>query len=233
MFKEKGGKVMLKVGKISILMFIIFIFLYSCAREKPNEKMYALLLQLSNRDESVYVKELAKDTLFSWIENKLSNRSAEYISDYSNVFLIDSIIAINKEKDKAVIAVLYSNIDLPLSTMDAISFLYGVKIRETWYFFHGPIIHLPREFYQKDIHTPLSFEKLHEIAMREIYSGYLIKHKKDAGFWNNTFAPQYEYEVNDAWFDRHFKNKGVCSYCETEEDFEEVWKYNALYIWKQ
>jgi hypothetical protein len=54
-------------------------------------------------------------------------------------------------------------------------FLYEAKISGKWYFFLGATLYLPRNMYQKDTHTPLSFAKLHEIALKEIYEGYLNK----------------------------------------------------------
>lgn len=50
-----------------------------------------------------------------------------------------------------------------------------------------------RENYQTDIHTPLSFEKLHELAMDNMLRGYVKKNKD--GVW----------EVNDAFFPAHFE----------------------------
>jgi hypothetical protein len=61
--------------------------------------------------------------------------------------------------------------------------------------------------------------------MKEVFSGYLKK-KKTWKFWKPV-----EYEVNEAWFDGHFKNIGICSTCKTEKEFEEVWRDNALSIW--
>ncbi len=215
-----------------VIFFVFLTILFSC-KENNSEINTLLYKDMSVKTIECVIEyntiyKQANDTLENWYNNKLFGRSTA--CNYSK-FQLDSLFCFNKEKNRIVSCVLES--ECSEDSGDGIHFFYGVKIKEKWYFFTGAYIFLPREFYQKDIHTPLSFEKLHEIAMREVYSGYLIKHKKDAGFWNNTFAPQYEYEVNDAWFDRHFKNKGVCSYCETEEDFEEVWKYNALYIWKQ
>ena len=69
--------------------------------------------------------------------------------------------------------------------------------------------------------------------MKEVFSGYLIKKKKDVGWWNNLFNPEYEYEINEKWFDSHFKNKGICSDCITDEDFEKIWKINALSQWEK
>ncbi len=47
---------------------------------------------------------------------------------------------------------------------------------------------VPREHYQSDIYTPVSFEKLHEIAMINIFRGYLKKNEDG------------EWKINDAFF---------------------------------
>lgn len=52
-----------------------------------------------------------------------------------------------------------------------------------------------RKHYQKDIRTPVSFEKLHELAMEEMLRGYI---KNKAGKW----------EVNDAFFTAHLEGVG-------------------------
>ena len=50
-----------------------------------------------------------------------------------------------------------------------------------------------REHYQKDIHTPVSFEKLHELAMNNMFRGYVKKN--NYGVW----------EINEAFFTAHFE----------------------------
>jgi hypothetical protein len=55
---------------------------------------------------------------------------------------------------------------------------------------------VPREHYQSEIYTPLSFEKLHELAMKNIFRGYLKKNSKD------------EWEINDAFFTYQLEDAG-------------------------
>ena len=50
-----------------------------------------------------------------------------------------------------------------------------------------------RENYQSDIRIPVSFEKLHELAMEEMLRGYIKKNK--AGIW----------QINEAFFTHHFE----------------------------
>jgi hypothetical protein len=98
---------------------------------------------------------------------------------------------------------------------DGIHFLYGAKIKEKWYFFKGAYIFLPRKMYasKNKEHEPLSFIKLHELAIKNIYNGYL---KKDAkGQWI----------IDDDYFNGlATKNLttggyGSCFECKTEEEY--------------
>jgi hypothetical protein len=72
-----------------------------------------------------------------------------------------------------------------------------VKIKGNWYFFRGEGMVLPREYYQKDIHRPLSFEKMKQIATFNIYRHYLKKNK------------QGEWEINERFFDRIIPQDGT------------------------
>ena len=55
---------------------------------------------------------------------------------------------------------------------------------------------VPREHYQSDIYTPVSFEKLHEIAIRNSFRGYLKKNEDG------------EWEINDAFFTYRLEDVG-------------------------
>jgi len=117
---------------------------------------------------------------------------------------------------------------IPDAVVDNLMFIYGVKIENEWYFFDGPGIMVPREMYQKDIHKPLSFSKLHEIAMQEVFSGYLKK--KDLGFWRNVFG-KTEYEVNEAWFSSHFEGPGWDRNCRNAECYEKLYLAKVRNNW--
>ena len=81
--------------------------------------------------------------------------------------------------------------------MDDVEYLYGAKIKGCWYFFRGGgTMAILRKNYQKDIRSPLSFEKLHELAMNNMFRGYIKKNA--AGKW----------EINDAFFAAHFEDVG-------------------------
>jgi hypothetical protein len=188
-----------------IMSFVLVLFtLSSCENNNKDDLRKTTNIYLTFSQEQATlgnynnVYKQANDTVEHWVKSGVT--AYEYIR--INTWHIDSLICFNRKADKCVMALFKQSTFNEDSRCRWNNIFIRRKIYESWYFFTGAYIVLPREFYQKDIHTPLSFDKLHEIAMREVYSGYLIKHKKDAGFWNNTFAPQYEYEVNDAWFDQ-------------------------------
>jgi hypothetical protein len=62
---------------------------------------------------------------------------------------------------------------------------------------------------------PLSYQQLHEIALKEVYSGYL-----DA--MGN---------INEDWFKMHFENVGMCADCKTSEDFKKNFLEGAKALW--
>lgn len=141
---------------------------------------------------------MKKNKLSSWINCSINKN-----------IVIDSLLCFNIDKNKFVTAILAKSFytqqqiiedNIGDDEMDALYFFYGVRIKEKWYFFLGATCYLPRKNYQSDPHTPLSFAKLHEIAMKEVFSGYLIKKKKNVGLWKNLFDPEYEYVINDNFF---------------------------------
>jgi hypothetical protein len=69
---------------------------------------------------------------------------------------------------------------------------------------------LPREYYQKDIHMPLSFEKLKQIATSNIYRRYLVKNKKG------------EWETSDRFFS-DLTSGAWCPDCVTQEQWDSAY----------
>lgn len=192
--------------------FFIF-FLISCASDNESIKLYELSKGFSQEKISIkgywQLYSMGLDTLNNWIDNRLN--SVSYLKKGN--WRLDSLVCVNKNVDKAVMC-FYLQGHLQTSSMDDLHFFYVTKIDNHWYFFKGPVLYLPREYYQKDIHTPLSWEKLHELAMTEIFSGYL--RRDAAGQW----------QINDHFFDDIIpKNEpvargyGECFECNTEEEY--------------
>ena len=187
--------------KKTLIAITLAVICFACTnREGKSHEQTLLYTIYSERiagENYTRIYKMAKDTLENWKLNHLKN--FQYLSLYP--FHLDSLICFNKERNKMISAILVSDTTKINNTgSDALSFFYGIEINSKWYFFSGATVVLPREIYQKDMHTPLSFAKLHEIAMKEVFSGYLIKKKKYVGFWKNIFAPEYEYEINDNFF---------------------------------
>lgn len=204
---------------IAILIFSLFV--NSCNyKNELNIELFSIEIIGENKYKTIY--SMANDSIKLW-----SSLNLESYDEYKLGFKID-YLCFNEKKDKFVSCILDRCIDD--CVQDYIQFFYGAKIEDTWYFFKGANIVLPREIYQKDITKPLSFEKLHEIALKEVFRGYLKEKPLEPRY---AFWKPMEYEVNEAWFNGHFKNIGICSDCKTEQEFEEVWKVNALSVWRK
>ena len=186
-------KDMLKKRSNAIYLIVLLCFL-GCSKKKPNYKKLRLLftnksISIVSKDTYFEVLNKANDSVRMWA----SNSHAGYLNERDDVWYIDSLVCFNNDADKCVMALVKQNNIYKEVEADGMTYFYGVKIKEEWYFFSGPYIVLPREYYQKDLHTPLSFEKLHEIAMKEIFWGYLKKN--ELGEW----------EINERFFDAFSK----------------------------
>jgi|GEM_PF-2027468 len=218
---------MLHLDKLKFYFLILIFSIYSCdykrnERTKKEKLIYNTSLHIITKKEYNNVLYKAEDSLNFWVKNKFP-----FLDEYCK---IDSLICFNKNKDRCVMAFLHG---APGGVSDEIRNFYGAKFNNKWYFFEGASYMIMRESYQLDESIPLSFEKLHEIALDKIYSGYLIK--KDKGFWNNIFD-QTEYEINDTFFigmesyNTTFKSYGSCHGCKT---FHEYVIYLINYEWKK
>lgn len=174
-----------------IIFFICIVFLFSCKESKENNALFCKSVSqtvIGGNEEYLRIYSSILDTLNNWKTNKLLGTSE---TCNTSIFKIDSLQCYNTKKDRMISCILERECQDDIS--DGIKIFYGAKIKEQWYFFSGAYITLPRNMYQKDEHIPLSFAKLHEIAMEEVFNGYLKKNK------------QGEWEVNDNWFKNHFE----------------------------
>jgi len=202
----------------ALLLCACFIFLTSCKRQIGyNEKEIQAMRERSMEISQVFVGESEYWSMYNQLNDSIRNwrnhRLRWYDVDSTLVqSRVDSLLCVNQQANKMITASLSRRVGKN-NVMDGIVHYYGVKIDEQWYFFSGATMHIPREFHQKDIHTPLSFEKLKQIATYNIYRGYLKK--------NN----QGEWEINEGFFSRMIpKNQtaggyGSCFECETEEEY--------------
>ena len=205
-------------NKLILLMLTVCFFIASCNKKvKYNEKeladirerTLAISQSILGKETSFAIFQMANDSISNWTKYELG--LWKYLGKVL-YYQLDSVFCVNKEANKIVFSILKCD-KRDDAIMDVISHFYGVKIRNTWYFFDGPDLVLPREYYQKDIHMPLSFEKLKQIATSNIYRYYLKKNKNG------------EWEINDEFFDR-ISNKNIstsgyggCIECQTEEEY--------------
>jgi hypothetical protein len=173
------------------------------------EKSIAKAQSIIGENEYMKIYILMNDSVNNW---KSHNLGYYKYMGVSKDYLIDSVLCVNEKGNKIITTILQQQL-LEDGVQDDIWYFYGVKINNQWYFFAGATLVLPREFYQEDIHTPLSFEKLKQIAKSNIYRGYLKKGKK--GQW----------EINERFFDG-ISNKnsigggyGSCFECQTEKEY--------------
>ena len=174
-----------------IILFGFMMILLSCEDQKSAERQRKIYLNYVINDLGIYpyyqFYNTVSDTLNNWISNKLIISKMQRFSKWE----LDSLVCLNGAKTKCIMAIVNQESE---TVNNSINFLYGARVEKEWYFFYGPTVY-PDPLY----HTPLSFTKLHEIAMQEVFSGYLKK--KDLGFWRNVFG-KTEYEVNEAFFNQ-------------------------------
>ncbi len=181
-----------------IVAIMVLMALVSCNQQEKKAKERdhkALEISKSTIGEQEYekIRQQALDSLSTWCTEKLP--AYEFVC-YSRTYDLDSTLCFNSKKDRMVTAILIQCNELVCET-DAAEYFYGAKIKGQWYFFTGGgTMVVLREHYQSDIHKPVSFEKLHELAMEEMFRGYI---KKNAdGKW----------EINDAFFTAHLEGLG-------------------------
>ncbi len=179
---------------------------------KPDLKIDFKSKSISIVGEKEYKKVLCAilDTAYQWKKYKIFG---SLDSTYSTS-CIDSLLCFNKEKNKVVFANLYKSLAKD-AVADGLFYFYGVKINNQWYFFRGAYVHLPRNMYQKDVHNPLSFAKLHEIALKEIFGGYLTK----------------DGEINEQFFKDNFEDTGWGVTSGKKEDFEKAYLQKVANNW--
>ena len=157
------------------------------------------------------------DTIRSWVNHGIGN--SVYWDTLIN-YQIDSVFCINNAKDKIIASVMLPYIGEG-GNSDVIIYFYGVKIYGQWYFFDGAAMILPRENYQQDIHTPLSFDKLKQIATWHIYRHYLEQNQ------------QGEWVINEQFFARFEKYDAYNFPFTTQESWNESWLRMAGSNWEK
>lgn len=198
-------------------VLLLITLVVGCNQQEQKEKRNYKILELSKRvignQEYDRVRQLALDSLRIWGRAKLPG----YMTVWSHNYRLDSILCFNSERDRMVTAILIP-CHKPSCQTDNIHYFYGAKIKNKWYFFQGGgAMVIIREHYQKDIRTPVSFKKLHELAMDEMLRGYIKKNEK--GTW----------EINDAFFISLMENVGWGDY----KRYQDTVVYGKRYVSKK
>lgn len=181
----------------SCISMVVLVMLSAChQQEQKNIERNHKILEVSKAtmSESKYntTYQQALDSLNTWCSQKLPN----YRSIWSFNYRLDSVLCFNSQKDRIVTAILVQCHRQECET-DDVHYFYGAKIKGRWYFFQGGgTMVIIRENYQKNIHTPVSFEKLHELAMEQMFRGYVKKDRAE------------KWVINDAFFAGHFEDIG-------------------------
>jgi hypothetical protein len=170
-----------------LLISLLFSF---CQDSKQN--FFIKSVESVGEKDYFFLLEKAKDSLDFWVQNKLPYCEAETLYDYH----VDSLICFNREKNRFVGSIHLFGTQHG-SVADNLIFFYGERLTDSWFFFKGANVVIPREMVSgHDIHTPLSYQQLHEIALKEVYANYLTP----------------EGEVNENWFKQHFEGDGYGKY---------------------
>ncbi len=205
---------MLRKGKV-IALIVSMLYLFSCG---GGDKKSILI----DNDFST-PKNPAYNSVWHIINDSISNcvrcgLSPFNFVEFNKSWRIDTFLCFNSQSNRLVSCILQQH-NASDANSDGIDFLYGEKMEGKWYFFLGAHIVLPREFYQKNVHTPLSFEKLHEIALKEVYSGYLRENNEG------------KYEINNLFFKEAFENVGWCADCKTSDEYRTSHVRKSKGVW--
>lgn len=150
------------------------------------------------------IKVWAKNEL--WLYKYFNRDSVDYGTNYQ----VDSLLCFNAQGDMCFTGV-FAQTTYEDATQDDIWQFFGIKIKDQWYFFDGASLVLLREYYQKDTHNPLSFEKMKELAMRHMYWWYIHKSKKG------------EWEINENFFNEYYEYDGYSNRVYTKAQRDSSW----------
>lgn len=147
---------------------------YDKQKKEKSEKVRSLYFNYSKNlvgeREYYEVYKNANDSIENWVANNLFLLRCPITKPYQ----LDSLLCFNSKKDRFLSTVLLQTARKG-SVQDYIIFYYGAKIKQKWYIFQGETLVLPREYYQDDIHKPLSWALMKQIAIEEAFRGYLIE----------------------------------------------------------
>jgi hypothetical protein len=216
--------------EIKIVVVCVFLILCSCKKELTQEEelllehkeeierdkmriqYYTFSKNLVREKEYNAVVKNANDSLENWIANGLP--TYKYIADSEHK--IDTLFCFNSKKNKCISCIIskgYKDRDHTdkdyRDVQGSLDYLYGVKIKKKWFFFNGPTVIIPRNyFYTKNIQKPFTFDQLHNIAIRQIHNGYLKQRENSK-----------VYEINEDFFS-DITSGAYCTDCKTQQEYD-------------
>ncbi len=177
-----------KIRHLFIYLFI-YLFIIKCA-DNENKKDYF------GKTKEV-VSTLEYNRIYNSIKDSLQLFQLSSLSSYNflngGYWWNDSLMCFNKNGSRLITSVLSSNSNFKEAIADGIQYFYGEKINNGWYFFKGGLIVIPRNMLKDHpVNKPLNYQQLHQIALKEVYGGYL----------------NADGSINEAWFTSHFEGPG-------------------------
>ena len=178
---------MLNLDKKQIV--ILFLLIFGCVQKIDKETSFKKnsLSVISRSDQNKFISEIS-DTLKIWELNsigKLKSVKGEFS------IRLDSLLCFNFTGTRFITCI-HTYIEREGPKSDGLVCFYGEKINNKWYYFSGNSFVISRAtFNDQDINKPLSYQQLHQAALKNIYSGYL----KNG-------------QINEDWFTEHFEGIG-------------------------
>lgn len=96
---------------------------------------------------------------------------------------LDSLFYFNPQKT-AFVTCLHKSFSKP-QFADELSFVYGEKINDQWFFFEGSTYILPRLLYNSFDSVPLNYSQFHTVALEDVFFPFALSGKFD--FSNSPF----------------------------------------------
>jgi len=189
---------------VNRIIFFLIISLFSCEdeQEKLKEqrvKAYEKSVSTVGIDKYNEVYSNANDSLNKWINDSIENYNFILLDEWQ----LDSLICFNREANKCFLTILDRSTFSKTSTLDNITYFYGVEIKKEWYFFTGPTLYLKRKTYQPKSYPALSIEKMKELSVKYIFSRYLLRNGEindkffsdfTSGAWGQNVKSQAEWD---------------------------------------
>lgn len=194
-----------------ILFFLLFV---SCSNERKKivEQRKNILDKSSSivgKAEYFKIYDNLSDSVTEWKNYQLGYYK---YYDVSKKYHIDSLLCFNVQGNKFISVILQQQL-LKEGVQDDVLFMYGAKVENEWLFWEGATMVLIRERYQDDIHTPIPFPKMQELATKYIYSNYLIKNETGEWIINDHFFDGFDQ------YNNIFHIYGDCLDCKNEIEF--------------